>query len=414
VGAFGEKLRRQREHRGLTLDAISTTTKISTRMLSAIEDERFDQLPGGVFNKGFVRAYARQVGLNEEETINGYLTALAESQAHSQAILPNFRNAPASPSPVRENAAPNTPPRPLDKSAPSERRTHADRRNEVRRVDDRPANRPVEPRQHQNGHESERHDDRFVHAEPAVIQGAREDRSYEDEGPSVQPSFLHLADLPAPVANTETFEPGPAADSPSRPIHWERVAIPLVLLILVLALWAAYRSKHPSRESQAIVVSEPVSPAIPATASPTAPAIPPPVSSASTQAKADPATSIPQPSPAQPASDVTKISSPETQVTKPKPLPTFTLTIRAAETSWVSITADGQPVATETLIAPANTSVRAQHEITVKTGNAAGVSFLLNGKEFPGVGNSGEIKTYTFDASGLRDAPAASNADQTN
>src|SRR5271166_5095658 len=93
VGAFGEKLRKQREQRGIELDAISNTTKISTRMLRALEDEHFDQLPGGVFNKGFVRAYARQVGLDEEEAISDYLTALRESQIQAQQILPNFRAA---------------------------------------------------------------------------------------------------------------------------------------------------------------------------------------------------------------------------------------------------------------------------------------------------------------------------------
>jgi len=56
LGAFGDKLRKQRELRGIELDAISNTTKISTRMLRALEEEHFDQLPGGVFNKGFVRA----------------------------------------------------------------------------------------------------------------------------------------------------------------------------------------------------------------------------------------------------------------------------------------------------------------------------------------------------------------------
>src|SRR5271155_5183897 len=91
VGAFGEKLRKQRELRGIELDAISNTTKISTRMLRALEDEHFDQLPGGVFNKGFVRAYARQVGLSEEEAVTDYLAALRESQILQQSILPDFR-----------------------------------------------------------------------------------------------------------------------------------------------------------------------------------------------------------------------------------------------------------------------------------------------------------------------------------
>src|SRR5882757_7933258 len=98
VGAFGEKLRKQREQRGIALDAISNTTKISPRMLRALEEEHFDQLPGGVFNKGFVRAYARQVGLDEEEAVTDYLTALRESQIRQQSILPDFRAAAGKPS----------------------------------------------------------------------------------------------------------------------------------------------------------------------------------------------------------------------------------------------------------------------------------------------------------------------------
>ena len=86
MGVFGEKLRKQREQQGIELDAISYTTKISTRMLRALEDEHFDQLPGGVFNKGFVRAYARQVGLNEEEAIADYLAAVRGNQSRENQI----------------------------------------------------------------------------------------------------------------------------------------------------------------------------------------------------------------------------------------------------------------------------------------------------------------------------------------
>src|SRR5580692_889217 len=55
-------------------------------MLRAIEEERFDQLPGGVFNKGFIRAYAKYLGLDEEETITGYVAAL--NQFNSQGLVP--------------------------------------------------------------------------------------------------------------------------------------------------------------------------------------------------------------------------------------------------------------------------------------------------------------------------------------
>ena len=61
--SFGEQLRRERERRSITLDDISVSTKISTRLLRALEEDHFEQLPGGIFNKGFIRAYAKWVTL---------------------------------------------------------------------------------------------------------------------------------------------------------------------------------------------------------------------------------------------------------------------------------------------------------------------------------------------------------------
>src|SRR5262249_29458666 len=59
----------------VTLDDISSATKIGTRFLRAIEDDHFEQLPGGIFNKGFVRAYARYLGLDEEKIVSNFLVA---------------------------------------------------------------------------------------------------------------------------------------------------------------------------------------------------------------------------------------------------------------------------------------------------------------------------------------------------
>ena len=72
MGAFGERLKREREKRKITLEEIANATKISAHKLRALEEEQFDKLPGGVFNKGFVRAYARHVGLSEDQTVNEY------------------------------------------------------------------------------------------------------------------------------------------------------------------------------------------------------------------------------------------------------------------------------------------------------------------------------------------------------
>src|SRR5450755_3795447 len=82
--SFGARLKREREQRKITLDDISLATKIGTRFLSALEEERFDQLPGGIFNKGFVRAYARHLGIDENQAIADFVTASAPSLPETQ------------------------------------------------------------------------------------------------------------------------------------------------------------------------------------------------------------------------------------------------------------------------------------------------------------------------------------------
>ena len=69
VESLGARLKREREKRKISLEEISLSTKIGTRFLVAIEEEHFDQLPGGIFNKGFVKAYARSVGVDEAEAV---------------------------------------------------------------------------------------------------------------------------------------------------------------------------------------------------------------------------------------------------------------------------------------------------------------------------------------------------------
>ncbi len=79
VTAFGERLRRERELRGISLEEISSATKIGTRLLRALEEGQLDLLPGGIFNKGYVRAYARHLGLDEEQAVADYLEATDET-----------------------------------------------------------------------------------------------------------------------------------------------------------------------------------------------------------------------------------------------------------------------------------------------------------------------------------------------
>ncbi len=58
--------------RGVTIEEISAATRISTRFLEALENEHWDELPGGVFNRGFIRSVARFLGLDEDALVAEY------------------------------------------------------------------------------------------------------------------------------------------------------------------------------------------------------------------------------------------------------------------------------------------------------------------------------------------------------
>jgi cytoskeletal protein RodZ len=77
-GTFGESLKREREMRGVTLEEIASATRIAERFLRAIENDQWEQLPGGVFNRGFVRAMARYLGLDEENIVAEYTLAVGD------------------------------------------------------------------------------------------------------------------------------------------------------------------------------------------------------------------------------------------------------------------------------------------------------------------------------------------------
>jgi cytoskeletal protein RodZ len=69
---FGEHLRRERELRGVSLEEIAAATRISTRFLEALEKEQWERLPGGAFNRGFIRSIARFLGIDEEGLVAEY------------------------------------------------------------------------------------------------------------------------------------------------------------------------------------------------------------------------------------------------------------------------------------------------------------------------------------------------------
>jgi cytoskeleton protein RodZ len=69
---FGASFKRSREALGVSLNQIAIETRISTRFLLAIENEDFRLLPGGIFNRGFIRAYAERVGLDPDRAVADY------------------------------------------------------------------------------------------------------------------------------------------------------------------------------------------------------------------------------------------------------------------------------------------------------------------------------------------------------
>ena len=88
-GNFGERLKRERELREVPLEEITQATRIGSRFLEALENEDWDKLPGGVFNRGFVRSIAHYLGLDEESFLAEYdlaHAAHADQQAQKHTL----------------------------------------------------------------------------------------------------------------------------------------------------------------------------------------------------------------------------------------------------------------------------------------------------------------------------------------
>jgi cytoskeletal protein RodZ len=249
--SFGEQLKREREKRSITLDDISVSTKISTRLLRALEEDHFEQLPGGIFNKGFVRAYAKSVGLDADQIVADYLVAAGEDQ------------------PV---------PTPLPEPPP--RREEVD----VRR------------------------------------------------------------------------------DENAWSVPWGSLAVVLLLAALGLAFWRNRHREETTDQPAATPVPQASMPApAPVAAAPT------PESAATTTAAAEP----------------------------------ITIVIRAREDCWLTLTSDGKPVFEGMLTAGGVKKISAQHGAVVKAGNVGAVDISFNGNKVPTDGQAGQVKSFSFDESGL-------------
>jgi cytoskeleton protein RodZ len=284
--SFGAKLKQERERRGVTLDEIALSTKISTRFLRALEDERFEQLPGGIFNKGFVRAYARHLGMDETQTIADYLEATGETQPAKKA-------------------------------------------------------------------------DAF---ESVEVQEVRTEVRKEDNSGGISA------------------------------IPWGTLAGALLIVAIGLGIWGFYSREKVSKPAEPPSSTTNLPSASPSESSAALP------SSTTTAAQSQTSTASPTPQEA-PSSTQTSVPGPSSGSTTPG---SFTVRVRAREDSWVSITADGNRIMMDTLVAPAERSVEARSSVVVRAGNVGALDFWFNGAKLPPQGDYDEPKTLSFAGNGLQ------------
>ena len=365
MGEFGDKFRKAREKKELSLDDVSNVTKISTRMLQAIEQEHFDELPGGVFNRGFIRAYAKHLGLDSEDAVNDYLACLRQEQIDSHAGWdPQDRPDPRSPVVTKSGPA-----------APARQTAKVEAPVEVEELPELqlPRAEHIRPKKKE-----------FLDREPAGVPWT-------------------LIGVVALVVFAAAFFW----------IRHNRRTQPAAAIATTAPAGSISSSATPAAATVSLPTSAPT-----ATVTPTPAVQPPPQPARSAPATPSTATRPVTPAPTEAATDPNAVkvekkgdvtirsfgaaAAPSPNKPADKPASTLTLVVRASENSWISVTSDGQLVTQETLIAPAATSFHASRELVIRVGNAAGISFLWNGQEFPAQGAEGEAKTFVFDAQGMR------------
>jgi cytoskeletal protein RodZ len=441
VVGFGEKFRQERERRGLTLDDVSNVTKISSRMLKAIEQERFDILPGGVFNKGFIRAYAKTLSFNPDESVSEYLSALSQAQMDAQNapwVQPSASSARTVAQPSQKTTSSDrdskdaTNPALSTLPSPSPARTTAIKVDQARSFESAsplpiplvqpPATKQQSPPPLWISPSPKRPSSPAVSQPPAKLPPVTKP-AQSPELP--QPLVVTRVAQNVPKVATEELVPSLLSDQvmastenePATPAAsgdasgWK---IPLLILavgvIVIAAILWAHRSRqlalgdktakaNSSANPQAGVVTAGAEQSGSSNAPASSSNIP--ASSASvaqiqsSKSGADVTAEEPESLPV-----ATKTATRASAVEPTAPA-AFRVAIRASKNCWISVTADGALVSRENLIAPANTSVKASHEITVQVSDPAAITFRWNDRAIPTQGAE-EAKTFVFDNSGLR------------
>lgn len=434
VGAFGEKFREERDRRGLTLDDISNVTKISSRMLQAIEQERFDVLPGGVFNKGFIRAYAKVLGFNTEDCITEYLTALRQAQLDAQnavwdqtpspqTIPSRIAQPPAQPTVAQRLSVIESEPRPSHASMPA--KISAPQPLWPAREAAMPT--PIIP---STGAPPDTLPPLWTPPSSAsqsklsplpVFDPPSTPALSSPEAATKQAPSLHPPQPSSPIlVEEEAQAPQPSVQPISHPqkkqvsaaasvaqANGTRWKVPALILSAGVIIVAALLWNHSTRQTTTKVIAPVNLSSSPSTAA----NLKTPAAQLSGSTAAPVRASAPSENEsAEKTSNVQDAAVPAaTHLAKARPkVPApFRVGILASENCRVSITADGELVSSENLIAPADTSVKANHEVVVQVSNAAGISFRWNDRPISVKTGDTETgaKTFVFDNTGLRTAP---------
>lgn len=95
IASLSEKLRRERELRGVSLKQISDDTKIGVRFLEALEEGALDRIPGEFYRRSYLRAYARYLGLDEDRAVNAYNYSKVETGNGASGVEEDANDGPA-------------------------------------------------------------------------------------------------------------------------------------------------------------------------------------------------------------------------------------------------------------------------------------------------------------------------------
>ena len=343
MASFGENLKREREMRGVPLREIADSTKINLHFLQALEDEEFDKLPGGVFNRGFIRAYSRHLGLDEQKLLGEYDLVLGKKEPFET---------------LRVQAAPQPPP--LEATSSQAQLLAAAIAvvmlligYALYRYSDQPIT-PETPSESATAASEQT---------PAAIESPDEAGTQSGPAPPSpvpvqetprQVATLPAATTPAPQSPTPRPTPVPAATQASAATPPDSTTSP---------------APAPAPEGQEQATAEPEETA--PTVSQQAPSVPAPEPAVTEDNNADEGaagTSDPAPSASSASEDLV-------------------LRVTTTEQAWVFITADGRTVVQRTLEADEIRTFRAKEFFQLRTGNARSLILTLNGETLAPLGN---------------------------